>query len=184
MSLLDGFVAATPTLAHTFHTTVKNFGERPAQMFKVEGVFQSLSYRQFAQIVEEMATGLIALGIKPGDNVCLMARTAADWGWADFSILTSGGVTVCVYPTLTAEELIFIANHSTARYIVAGDAEVLKRVVAALPEIKTVEKVIVLQAGAGAGNEQVIDIDELRELGRNFAANHPGAYEERWQSLT
>jgi len=184
MSLLDGFVGATPTLAHTFHNTVANFGERPAQMFKVDGVFQTFSYHQFAQVVEEMATGWMALGIKPGDNVCLMARTSAEWGWADFSILTSGGVTVCVYPTLTPEELIFIANHSTARFIVAGDAEVLERVISAWPQMTTVEKVVVLEPGAGAGNERVVDIEALRALGREFAAQNPGAYAERWQSLT
>lgn len=183
MSLLDGFVDGTPTLAHLFHNTVANFGERPAQMFKANGTYQTYSYNQFAQVVEEMASGLMAIGIQPGDNVCLMARTAADWGWADFSILTSGGVTVCVYPTLTSEELIFIANHATARFLVAGDAEVLERVIPALPQLKTVEKVIVLQAGAGGDNSSVVDINNLRAMGRDYAAQNPGAFTKRWQSL-
>jgi long-chain acyl-CoA synthetase len=167
-----------------FFNTVREFGGRPAQMFKQDGAFTSITYAEFGQIVEEMACGLMSMGINNGDFVCLMARTGPTWGWADYAILTEGAVTVSVYPTLSAEELVYIGNHTGARYIMAGDAEVLERVKTALPEIPSIEAVIVMDPSFTESQPGVVTLGELREKGRKFKEERPDAYRERWTSLT
>ncbi len=184
MDMLDQFLEKVHTMPRMFYNTVETFGERPAMKFKMDGAYTTITYRDFADIVEEMGAGLLSLGLKKGTPVCLMAATSAPWGWADFAIQVAGGITVTIYPTLSAEEIIFIVNHSEAQYLMVGDANIAERALSVMDKMPSLEKVIVLQRDYGAKDYRVIDLSELRLLGRNLLTENPDAVKEVWQSLT
>ena len=60
---------ADDTLARMFWARVERGGGRPAQRFKREGAWQTLSWREMGDITREVALGLIALGRKKGEAV-------------------------------------------------------------------------------------------------------------------
>lgn len=183
MELIDKFLDEIPSLAHMFYNTVTYCGERPAQKFKTQEGWVSLTYNQFAEIVSDMANGLMSLGLQKGDPVCLIAHTSAPWGWGDFAIQTAGGITVTVYPSLSPGEIAFIANHSDARMMIVGDEEILRRAQEAALRVPAVSKIIVLDPEYHSDNPDVLDLTQLRELGRLYRLQHPGAYGSRWRSL-
>ncbi|MGE5397353.1 MAG: AMP-dependent synthetase/ligase [Chitinophagales bacterium] len=183
MDLLDQFVETTPTLAHAFFNTSRYCGERPAQMFKENDEYKTITYLDFAANVEEMACGLMSLGMQKGDKIGLMAHTSAVWGWADFSILTAGGVTVTIYPSLPGEEITFIGNHAKFSLIYVADAVIAERVIEVWPELPELKKMIVLDPAYQSARTDVINIDKLKELGRIYKSNYPDAYTERWSGI-
>jgi len=91
LDMLDQFLDEVHTMPRMFYNTVETFGDRPAMKFKQDGAYTTLTYRDFADIVEEMGAGLLSLGLQKGVPVCLMAATSAPWGWADFAIQVAGG---------------------------------------------------------------------------------------------
>lgn len=182
--MLDKFTESVKTLPRMFYNTVENFGERPAMKFKLEGTYVTLNYRGFANTVEEMGNGLISLGLKPGEGVALMAHTSERWGWADWSIQNTGGITITIYPSLSAVETAFIVNNSEAKFLYAGSADVAERVLSVWDDMPTLEKVIVLDSSYDKDDDRVINIITLRSLGRNYAVQNPTEYTNRWQSLT
>ena len=64
--------------------------------------------------VRQLARGLIATGVQPGDRVALMSHTRLEWVELDYAILAVGGVTVPVYETSSAEQLRWIVTDSGA----------------------------------------------------------------------
>lgn len=184
MDLLDEFVKQMPSMAHAFYNTVDTCGSRTAQKYKDGGQWTTKTYSEFAEIVEEMSNGLLALGLEKGDRVCLIAQTSAQWGWSDFAILSAGGVTVTVYPSLSPEEMSFIGKHAEARFMIVGNEEILCHAMEAAIAIPTIEKIIMLDETTAAGNPDVIPFQAFLELGKAFRQNNPDAYTTRWKSLT
>src|SRR5438477_351987 len=56
----------------------------------------------------------IALGVKPGEAVAIVGPNRPEWVIADLGALAAGAVPTPIYPTLTAEQARYIADHSEA----------------------------------------------------------------------
>ncbi|MHB8340963.1 MAG: AMP-dependent synthetase/ligase, partial [Mycobacteriales bacterium] len=74
-----------------------------------------VSAKDFATQVRDIAAGLVASGIGPGDRVGLMSRTRFEWTLCDYAIWTAGAVTVPIYETSSAEQVSWILADSGAR---------------------------------------------------------------------
>jgi long-chain acyl-CoA synthetase len=86
----------------------------PAFARRVDGVWTTVTAREFADQVTDLAAGLVAAGIAPGDRVALMSGTRYEWTLCDFAIWTAGAVTVPVYETSSAEQVAWILHDSGA----------------------------------------------------------------------
>ena len=183
LAMFNRFQEQVKTIPRMFYNTVENFGERPALKYKVEDDYLTLDYNGFADIVEKMGSGLLALGMNKGDKVCLMAHTSAPWAWADFAIQTAGGVTVTVYPSLSAQETAFVVNHSDSRYLIAGNAHIAEKVVSGCEAMPGLEKIIVLESGYQCDEEKIVSIEKLRELGKLLLVKDPGIHRRQWEAI-
>jgi long-chain acyl-CoA synthetase len=79
-----------------------------------DGSWSDVTARQYLEEVREVARGLVASGVAPGDRVALMARTRYEWTLCDFAIWYAGAVTVPVYETSSADQLEWILADSGA----------------------------------------------------------------------
>ena len=80
------------------------------------------SWDEAAQLVRRMARALIAVGVKPGECVNIVGPNRPEWLIADLGAIAAGAVPAGIYPTLTAEQARYIAQHSEARVAVVSDA--------------------------------------------------------------
>ena len=76
----------------------------------VDGTWRPVTTVAFAGEVRELAAGLIASGIEPGDRVAVMARTCYEWTLLEMSILAVGAVLVPIYETSSAEQVWWILS--------------------------------------------------------------------------
>ena len=162
------------SLGALFWGRVAESGARVAQRVKVDGTWQEVSWAALGQEVRDIALGLIALGRQPGDAVGILSQSRAEWVRADFAILSTGGVTIPVYPTYPAEGLAYIARDSGMRTLFVEDAHQLEKALAAAAEVPMLESVVVIHGRAVPPSEEgaprVLDWESLRGLGR---AAHP-----------
>ena len=84
------------------------------------GVLRDFTWQQVMDGARRMAAHLQAQGLQPGDRVGLMSKNTAWWMMADFSVWLAGGVSVPLYPTLAAETIRQILDHSEARWLFIG----------------------------------------------------------------
>jgi long-chain acyl-CoA synthetase len=68
----------------------------------------------FLAEVADVAKGLVAAGVEPGDRVALISRTRYEWTLLDYAIWFAGAVTVPVYETSSAEQVGWILRDSGA----------------------------------------------------------------------
>lgn len=173
------------TFPELLHRNATEFGSRRAQWWKTKGTnTESITYSQLSVIVSEFSAGLLKLGIAKGDRACIMAHTSPPWVWADYSILCSGAITVCIYPTVSPVEIKHIVNDSGARFVYVDDEENLKKIKSVWPDMSTLEKVIFMKDDYAGGDNRVISLSALRKLGRELQSSDTTAYEQRWRSVT
>ncbi|MGC9541644.1 AMP-dependent synthetase/ligase [Streptomyces sp. UG1] len=79
-----------------------------------DGRWTEVTAAQFAEQVQEVAKGLIAEGLTPGDRIAVMARTVYEWTLLDFAAWAAGLVTVPVYPTSSVFQTRWILQDSGA----------------------------------------------------------------------
>ena len=131
----------------------------PAYLVESDEGWREVSWDEAARAVEELAHGLLALGVRKGDAFAIMARTNLEWALFDFALAHVGAITAPIYPSSSPKDAAYIAEHSESVGILAEDE---------LPELPPrVEHRLTLA-----------DLDSLRERGRRHAASNPGALEE------
>jgi long-chain acyl-CoA synthetase len=137
-----------------------------------DGAWREISWPEAAARVDELAHGLLALGIGDDERVAILAPTVADWALLDWALISVGAVVVPIYPTSSAAECRHILADSGCAAIFVGDDE--QRA-----------KIDEIRGGLPALREVLsfADLESLAERGRAHAQEHPGAIEERALSI-
>ena len=81
---------------------------------KVGDDWAEVTAQEFLTEASDVAKGLLARGVRPGDRVGLMARTRYEWPLCDFALWLAGAVPVPIYETSSAEQLQWILSDSEA----------------------------------------------------------------------
>ena len=115
-------------------TIVARFQERSRQWSAEVGWFQShhgewrgLTWGQIRTRVEELAAGLIELGINPGDRVAISGNNSTDWVAFDYAVQHAGAISVPLYQTFAGDQVNYIVGHSGSKLYFAGDADQLEK---------------------------------------------------------
>jgi long-chain acyl-CoA synthetase len=95
---------------------------------KVDGAWRDVTAAQFSAEVVEIAKGLIASGIGPGDRVGILAANCYEWTLFDFGIWAAGAVSVPIYVTSSAEQIEWILSDSGAVAVVVENAALEQKV--------------------------------------------------------
>jgi long-chain acyl-CoA synthetase len=140
--------------------------EHVAVRYKRDGAWQDVTYRQVADIVEEIGLGLIDLGIEAGERVCILANTRPEWSYADMAITSVGAVVVPIYQTNSPQECLWVISDSGAKAIVCEDEAQLAKLAEIRDQVPDLKTVIVMDPPAGEGPVAAIPLDEVRERGR------------------
>ena len=103
------------TIPELFLQVTERFGARkPAFLIRQHGAYHPVSYAELAELVFRCAALLTSLGIAPRARVGIVSENRLEWVVADLAIAGIGAVSVPLFPTLTAEQLEYILEHSEA----------------------------------------------------------------------
>jgi len=104
-------------LVHNLEASAFFFPDRPA--LRQSGL--EIKYAQLNDQANRIATGLIEMGVKPGEHVGLCAPNSVDWIVFYFGVLKAGAVAVTLSGVLSGDELINLVNHSKPRFIFTAE---------------------------------------------------------------
>ncbi len=79
------------------------------------------SYGEFITEVDRLATGLLALGIAPGDRVGIWSPNRFEWVLTQFATARIGAIMVCINPAYRLYELEYALNKVGCRAIVSAE---------------------------------------------------------------
>src|SRR5512145_3103006 len=171
---------AADTLARMFWDRVERSGERPAQQFKHNGGWKTITWQEVGDVVREVTLGLLALGRGKGDAVALLSTSRAEWVQADFAIFSAGCVTVPVYPSYPPDLIAYVVNDSGAKTIIVEDPGQLAKVLEARDKMPSLEHIVVISGyDAPQPPKMVLTWESLRRLGRDSADAHRSTLADR-----
>ena len=87
---------------------------RPAYLVEENGSWREVSQAEAAAAVDELAHGLLAVGVKKGDAFGILVRTRLEWVLFDLALAQIGAVAAGIYPSNTPAETRYILEHSKA----------------------------------------------------------------------
>src|SRR5207244_6486805 len=128
-------------------------GARTAYPVKEGDSWRDISRTGAGRAVDELAHGLLALGIRKGDAFGILASTRIEWVLFDFALGLIGAVAAPVYMNSSPKDAAYVLRHSEAVGVLCEDEEQRAKL-------------------DGVELEHVLtfaDLDTLRERGRAHA---------------
>lgn len=158
------------TVDALFRRAVKHWPDSP---FVIDT--EEISYRQMDSAVDQVARGLIALGVRPGDRVALWMSNIPEWIAVQFAVTRIGAVLAPINTRLRAADLAQLLADSGARVVVtqAGSGDVsyeriLQEALAAGDGLPALEHVVLARSEA-PGPAPFLDWSAFLAGGRNVA---------------
>lgn len=164
------------SLAEMFFSVADRFSSKTAYMFKKDGSYQSVSFKEAADQVNNIAGGLASLGVKAGDRVALLSENRLQWSLTDFAILSLGAVNVPIYPSLLAKHVEYLLNDSESVAIIVSSEDQYKKVKEVLNSCPGLKNVIVMDMEASG---EYITFNKLMETGKEFNDKNPDHIEKQ-----
>ena len=107
------------TIAGLLARTVAARPDAEALVFREHGL--RLSWQGFAQAVDRLATGFLALGVGRGDRVGIWSPNRPEWVLTQFATARIGAILVNVNPAYRLSEVEYALRHVGVRVLVTAD---------------------------------------------------------------
>jgi fatty-acyl-CoA synthase len=108
------------TIGANLERTVARVGDRDAVVSCHQDV--RLSYADFDEAVDRVASGLIAAGIAKGDRVGIWAPNCAEWVIVQFATAKAGAILVNINPAYRTHEVEYALRQSGVKMLVSARA--------------------------------------------------------------
>jgi long-chain acyl-CoA synthetase len=116
-------------------------GDRPAIREKDLGIWQTWTWREFADEVRALASGLAAEGLRRGDHVALVSDNRPRLYAALCAVQCLGAVPVPLYQDAVAEEMVFPIQNAEIGLAFAEDQEQVDKLLEILPRCPTLRRI-------------------------------------------
>ena len=149
--------------------------------------WHSLTWAETKADVDILAAGLLSLGLKWEERVALAASTRVEWVLMDLAIACAGAATTTIYPTTNTEDETYILINSNSVFLVAEDSEQVAKVIGNPDLDKQLRRIILIEDdrdGRWADDPRLLSLNQLRQLGRAYFAEHPGLVDETVAAIT
>src|SRR5262249_14145411 len=161
LSVATTTATGTRTIPRLWQDAVARQPDEVAYLVEEDGEWKPVTWAEAERIVDELAHGLLALGVRKGDAFAILASTRVEWVLFDVALALVGGVTAPIYMNSSPRDVAYVLEHSEAVGVLCeAEEQRLKVDDAALEHVLT-----------------FADLDDLRARGRAHAQLEPGAVE-------
>ncbi len=131
------------TIGANLQETVDRFPEGDALVVVHQGIRQT--WGEFNDTVNDVAKGLMGLGIASGDRVGMWSPNYAEWVYIQYATARIGAILVNINPAYRLNELEYALSHSGCQllvtrteYLTSAYREMVDKVTPALPDLEKV----------------------------------------------
>ena len=147
------------TIARLWLDAVAAGRSGPAYLSQEGTEWKQLGWEEAASAVNELAQGLLAMGVRKGDAFAILGSTRVEWVLFDFALGLIGAVGAPIYMNSSPRDCAYVLEHSEANGVLCEDEGQRAKI-----EGNDLEHVLTFA-----------DLHELRARGREHAARNPTA---------
>ena len=154
----------TKTIAELWRRAASREGT--AYLVERDGEWEEISWQDAAKAVDEIANGLLALGVSKGDAFGILGRTKLEWVLFDFALGSIGAIGAGIYPSLPPKDCAYILDHSDAVGVLVEGDEQRAKIDAERANLPKLRHLLDFEG-----------LDDLRARGRDHERTNPEALE-------
>src|SRR3954452_12930301 len=128
--------------------SASRYGDRPAVSWKQGDEWVKLTHAELREKVRALAVGLVALGVEPGERVCILANTRPEWTYLAYATWLAGAIVVPIYPTNSPEECEWVAGNSEAAVVICEDESQLEKIRQVRDKLPALRKLVLIDGEA------------------------------------
>ena len=164
----------------------RRWGSLTAMSMKRFGIWQRYSWLDYYDRVKYLSLGLVSLGLKPGDVVCIIGDNEPEWFWGEFAAQAAGGIATGIFVDATPAEVKYVVAHSGARFAIVNDQEQTDKFLEIRDELPSLERVIYWNPKGLKNYDEptLTSFTEVMKMGRLYEETATGAFERKVASQT
>ena len=161
------------TVWQIIESNARKYKNMPAIREKAFGIWQTWTWHDYAQNANQLALGLIEIGMKDNYPVAIVGTNRQQLYSAMFSIQMAGGIPVPMYQDAVADEMLHVLQHSEAKIIIAEDQEQVDKIIELGDKLPKIEKIVFLEERSMRPYESgdIISVRNVLEKGKNASSD-------------
>ncbi len=132
------------SIPELFFETAKQRGNKPALLYKKEGVYFPVTFKDLEKKIIIFSSALQKLGLEKGDRAAILSENRPEWVISDISIMAVGAITVPLHATFSARAVCTVLKHSKAKILIVSNIDFLNKVLLGQKYLKNLQKIIVI----------------------------------------
>lgn len=159
------------TIVDLFEGSVQQYPNHTFLWEKKKDKFEPTSYTEVKEQVYALGAGLMALGVKKGDNMALLSEGRNAWIIGELAMFYAGATNVPLSIKLEeANDLLFRLQHADVQFIMVSGNQ-LKKIQSILDKLPLIRKVIIFDEQPQY-SEKEISSTEVIESGKSWLKEH------------
>ena len=109
---------------HTPKYLIENknkYPNEPALSEKIDGVWSTLTWSEFYELVRSISKSFISFGIDKNDKISIYSYNRIEWNACYLATQLTNSVAVGVYHTSSSEEVEWVVGNSDSKIIFVGN---------------------------------------------------------------
>ena len=133
------------TIPEKFFESVNKNSEKIALLYKKEGVYFPIKYKELLEKVENFSFVLLDnFKIKKQDKVAILSENRPEWIISDLAIMCVGAVVVPLHTTLNSEAIFNVLEHSETKILIVSNLDLLNKILLNKSRLRYLENIIIL----------------------------------------
>lgn len=153
--------------------------DRIAVRQKDFGIWNPVTWARCFERAADVGHGLRTLGLADRGHVAILSENRIEWVLAQLGASLVGAVTIGVYPTSPAAEVVYVLEHSDTEIIVCEDQEQVDKVIEVRAQLPKLKRIVVVETKGMRAypKDLVVSFDALEAAGRAHRAGNGGLIE-------
>ncbi len=171
---------ATDTIPNRLLQRAEKSPNDPAYYVRDSGNWKPTNWGTYADHVTQAGRALIALGLEPGQTVCILGFNRPEWAIMDIAGMGAGGAPAGIYTTCSPVEVRYIVDHAEAPIILVENEDQWRKVQAERNNMPHLKHVVTMKGCPAIADDMVMTWEEFMAKGDGVEKQ---AYVDRVNSL-
>jgi len=156
------------TIGQCLNRIAKQYPQRDALVVRHQDI--AWTYQEYLLEIDRLATGLLKLGVKPGDRIGIWSPNRVEWCLTQYATAKIGAIMVCINPAYRLHELEYALKQVECTVLISAEqfksSDYLEMLDQLIPELKQ----------ATAGKLQAANLPQLTTVIRMGQGKTPGMF--------
>ncbi len=148
---------------------------------KKYGIWQEVTWREYAAHVRAVALGLEHLGLRRGDTVAVISGNRPAWLYVELAAQSIGAIPLGIFVDALPEQVRRVLEHGEVRVVLAEDQEQADKVLGVRDALPCLERIVVddMRGLETYRDPMLVSLEHVETQGREIDEGDRGRYEAR-----